>query len=116
MADLPFLALVVWLCLKVTHLPSPGVVLFFTSKKAVFDVVLLPTLWFVPRLPSILKAAKAPGLEFFKSLSYDLSTGWVVYSVVLEKPGEKALLYIGSCTRATSRMKVRMSVYLRTSK
>lgn len=66
---------------------------------------------FAPGLFDVLQASNSPTLAFFKSLPTDWKMMWAVYLLVLEKPGSRPRIYIGSGTEARYSVSVRLSQY-----
>jgi hypothetical protein len=66
-----------------------------------------------PGLQSVLESSSPPSLDFFKTLPQpsDSQQQWGVYVLLLERPGSKAKLYVGSGTDALDRIQARARKY-----
>jgi hypothetical protein len=58
---------------------------------------------FAPGLFEVLQASTPPTLHYFKGLPTDDKKRWGIYLLVLEKPGARPKIYIGSGTQAVFR-------------
>lgn len=56
------------------------------------------SLTFATGLYDVLQAAQPPSIDYFKSLPIITGLLWAIYVIVLEKPGRRPKLYIGSAS------------------
>ncbi|GKT42172.1 uncharacterized protein ColSpa_02353 [Colletotrichum spaethianum] len=92
--------LVTWTCLEDTPFSMKNTLFarFFSSLDVLESTALLASLSFAPGLFSVLQAATPPAIQFFQSLPVGPKNCWGIYALVLEKPGSRPGLYIGSGT------------------
>lgn len=68
---------------------------------------------FAPALFDVLQSPTPPSLDFFRTLPPPSANDkiWAIYLILMEKPGEKARLYVGSGTNAQVGVRARMANY-----
>jgi hypothetical protein len=71
------------------------------------------SLVFAPALFDTLQAAAPPTIAFFKSLPTNTDERWAIYLLLLEKPGYRPKIYIGSGTNSLRGVSARFSEYNR---
>ncbi|KAK5129539.1 hypothetical protein LTR08_003160 [Meristemomyces frigidus] len=112
---LELVCLVAWAVLTNTHVhqKSPLYATFFTSLAALELIASTASLSFAPGLLDVLQSATPPTIQFFKSLPKCKSpkTKWAVYLLVLEKPGCRPKIYIGSATETENGVHHRFQQY-----
>ena len=69
------------------------------------------SLVFAPGLFELIQAIEPPTVSYFKSLPTNFKKKWAVYLLLLEKPGCRPNIYIGSGTQATSGVSARLADY-----
>jgi hypothetical protein len=82
-----------------------------TSEIILTEIASTISLVFAPGIFDILKAATPPPVTFFKSLPTNAVEKWAIYLLVLEKPGSKPKIYIGSGTNSLSGVSKRLRDY-----
>lgn len=110
---LQFVMLVTWTCLSDT-IPihkNPLFDRFFNSLEVLEAVASAASLAFAPGLFDVVQSATPPSIQFFKSLPLGTTYQWGVYAIVLEKPGCRPRLYIGSGTQAQRGVGARLQHY-----
>jgi hypothetical protein len=72
----------------------------FPSQSVLQAIASTVSITFAPGLWEILQAAAPPAIQHFKNLRAPLDTDWLwaIYLVLLEKPGRRPKIYIGSWT------------------
>jgi len=110
---LQFVTLVTWTCLSDTPFNQKNTLFarFLTSLSVLEVIASTASLNFAPGLLDVLQAAAPPTIEFFKRLPTDTLPRWGVYVIVLEKPGCRPRLYIGSGTNTIGGVRVRLRQY-----
>lgn len=105
-------------CQLITAVPLPGWLLsgqiqsLLPDSDAFQKAAREQPLSLAPGLTDVLKSGKPPSLDFFKSLpGCTKRHQWGIYVLVLERPGSKAKIYIGSGTHAVDRLKARCRGY-----
>ncbi len=107
-----FLSALVRICITTTRLPSIGFERLLPTQRDVEKLFLVPGLSIAPGLFTVLRARDPPTLAWFKGLPFcETSKDWAVYTLILEKPNSKPLLYIGSATSRLQGLKHRMVAY-----
>ena len=116
---LQLVCLIAWTCL--TDTPFKQKYTFFAQlfpSQEVFDATAsAASLIFCRGLWDVLQAATPPALRFFKDLpspdisSAELRDKWGVYVIVMEKPGYRPKVYIGSGTSAEQGCRQRLQQY-----
>ncbi len=95
---LELIVFITWTCVsQPVHVNGLFKQLFF-DESIVSELCSSASLCFCPGLYETIQAVKPPNLEFFLNLPSDAVKKWGVYALVLEKPGEMAMIYIGSGT------------------
>ncbi|KAK5199734.1 Carbamoyl-phosphate synthase [Exophiala xenobiotica] len=115
---LQFVTLVTWTCIRDTTFSQRNILFdrFFTSTAIFQSIISCACITFCPGLFEILQSATPPSIEWFKNLpTYD-SLGdwflcWAIYALVLQKPGHRDKLYIGSGTSSFDGVVVRLNQY-----
>ena len=112
---LQFVLLATWTCLNDTPLYQKNTLFaqFFTSQAVFETIASTVSIIFCPGLFEVLQAATPPPIQFFKSLPTPthLSSKWGVYVIVMEKPGCRPRLNIGSATSASQGIRQRFQQY-----
>jgi hypothetical protein len=102
--DAPTLAhlvlLLTWTCLSTTSekLKHPIFSKVLSGQDVLKQLLSYTSLVFAPGLFEVLQASTPPILSYFKSLPSEIQKLWVIYLLVLEKPGSRPRIYIGSAT------------------
>lgn len=101
---LSFVLTLAWACLEQTPFTMKNVLFanFFQTFDVLQEVFLSSGLYFAPGLLDALQSSSPPLLGFFKNLPTTTRDLWGVYLLVLEKPGLRPRLYIGSGTSILS--------------
>lgn len=115
---LVFMILLLWQCLSMSpeSITGPAFALKITSYTVAAELMTPMSINFVPGLLDVLQSSTPPTVAFFfKSLPTLDSLGpgiwWVVYQLVLEKPGHRPIIYTGSGTDAKDGAVVRLRCY-----
>lgn len=89
-----------WVCLEQTPFSMKNVLFakFFQTFDLLQEASLGSGLCFAPGLLDALQSSSPPLLDFFKNLPTTTRDLWGVYLLVLEKPGLRPRLYVGSGT------------------
>ncbi|KAK3715579.1 Aconitate hydratase mitochondrial [Vermiconidia calcicola] len=99
---LQLVLLLCWTCLS--SAPKDQKFPIFTkvlpSKNVLEQILSAASLSFAPGLFEVLQAATPPTVAYFKSLPTDGKKRWALYILVLEKPGCRFRIYLGSGTNA----------------
>lgn len=94
--------LLTWMCL--TTSPWKTVCTIFTtvltSQAVIESLVVSSSIVFAPGLFDVIQSATPPTVAWFKTLPTKCKKVWGVYLLVLEKPGCRPRIYIGSGTAA----------------
>ena len=83
----------------------------FQERTSYDSIAALSPLTLAPTLYNVLFSAESPSKDFFRSLPKPSGKCWAIYSVLLEKSGCTAKLYIGSGTNAESGVTARIKNY-----
>jgi len=84
-----------------------------TSHIILKEIASATSLVFAPGLFDTLQAAAPPTIAFFKSLPTNTDKRWAIYLLLLEKPGYRPKIYIGSGTNSLRGVSARFSEYNR---
>jgi hypothetical protein len=89
-----------WSCLTLTpaNLKNPVFAMIFSTEDVLEQLMSDSLLVFAPGLLDVLQATTPPSVPYFKSLPADIKKHWAIYLLVLEKPGCRHKIYIGSGT------------------
>ena len=91
-----------WTCLFTTPANQKNALIaqIFLSQSVFQELASTISITFAPGLWEICRAAAAPAIQNFKILRAPLDTGrlWAIYLILLEKPGYRPKIYIGSET------------------
>lgn len=103
----------VWTCLTLTPAAlKNSVFLILMGTEAVLEKLLSDSLLtFAPGLFDVFNSAVPPTIAYFKSLPTDVGRCWGIYLIVLEKPGYRPKIYIGSSTNSTRGISARFYCY-----
>lgn len=87
----------------------------FPDEAALNQMASTIALVFAPGLLQVLQSTVPPTIEYFKTLPpcSRLDRFWAVYLLVLEKPGHKSKIYVGSGTNSKSGVWSRLQFYVR---
>jgi hypothetical protein len=99
---LEYVVWLIWSCLILTpvKLKNPVFAMVLSSEDVLEQLLSDSLLVFAPGLLDIFQATTPPSVAYFKSLPTDTKKRWAVYLIVLEKPGCRPKIYIGSGTDA----------------
>ncbi|OAL22130.1 hsp72-like protein [Fonsecaea nubica] len=93
--------LITWACVNVPTYINPRFIYILPSQPVVTTLFTTAGLTFCPGLFDVLQATSPPPVLWFKSIDpYIPKHVWGVYVLVLEKPGHRTLIYVGSGTGA----------------
>ncbi|KAL1591569.1 hypothetical protein SLS60_011819 [Paraconiothyrium brasiliense] len=103
----------VWTCLLMTNpaLRPLNFMVVFPDQTALFEQLKYTTLTFATGLLDVLRSPEAPGIAYFKSLALHLDPIWAIYLLVLEKPGHRPRIYVGSGTNKANGFPIRWATY-----
>lgn len=107
------IALLIWNCLVGTpaSMKNYGFAVAFSTKAVLMQLFRATALSFADGLLDVIQCTHPPGVAYFKSTPPNKKNVWAVYVVVLEKPGCRPKIYIGSGTNATRGSTVRDDHY-----
>lgn len=114
---LELILLLTWACLHGTHksLKHPMFKAIIPTEAVLKQIAAGITLYFAAGLFDALQSPHPPSLTFFKSLPTDTFRKWAIYVLVLEAPGRKFRIYIGSGTAALFGVSSRFAEYNKVS-
>jgi hypothetical protein len=97
---LEYVLWLVWSCLTLTpaKLKNPAFAMILATEDVLQQLLSDALLVFAPGLLDVFKAATPPSVSYFKSLPTYVKKCWAVYLLVLEKPGRRPKIYVGSGT------------------
>lgn len=105
--------LLLWTCITTgyqrSHHPIFKTVL--SSKLIIESLVVSASVVFAPGLLEVMQLSVPPTIAYFKTLPTKAKKGWAVYLLVLEKPGCRPRIYIGSGTHAQQGYSRRLGHY-----
>ena len=108
-------ALMCWNCLSLTARPMKNGIFdtVFPTQQALEKLMLDTHFTFAPGLLDAVHSKTPPTISYFKNLPLHLVKLWAVYLLVLEKPGHRPKVYIGSGTQRKEGVYSRIRQYNR---
>jgi hypothetical protein len=100
MEVLDYIVWLIWSCLTLTptKLKNPAFAMALSTLDVLEQLLSDSLLIFAPVLLDVVQASTPPSMSYFKNLPTDVRTFWAVYLLVLEKPGCRPKIYVGSGT------------------
>jgi hypothetical protein len=105
-----------WTCLSLTPaaLKNAAYALVIPTQEVLKKILLSSEMTFAPGLLDILQSKVPPTISYFKTLPVHSSSKlWAVYLLVLEQPGHRPKIYIGSGTNSKRGIGARLGNYRR---
>jgi hypothetical protein len=100
MEVLDYIVWLIWSCLTLTptKLKNPAFAMALSTLDVLEQLLSDSLLIFAPVLLDVVQASTPPSMSYFKNLPTDVRKCWAVYLLVLEKPGCRPKIYVGSGT------------------
>lgn len=110
---LQLVVLLTWTCLNTFNgrQKHPLFTKVLSSQVILEELLSSASMVFAPGLLQVLQSSTPPTVSYLKSLPTNFKKLWGIYLLVLEKPGHRPKIYIGSGTDAKSGVSARLATY-----